>query len=469
MKVEVVSREILKPSSPTPTHLKSYNLSLLDQVSPPFHVPLILYYQINDSDASSSKSVRVLCDLLKRSFAEALTIYYPFAGRVNENMIVDCNDDGIDYSEAKVSHCRLQKFIQESNIVELEKPFLPFNPSDGNNSDALLAVQVNVFEECGGIALGLCFSHKVADASSFTAFVTHWAAIARGTPEQVEVPVFKLSSLFPPKDVLKNLVSPASYSKEEMVTKKFVLEPSIIDELKRKAVIGSTSTNGESYSIAQEHKPVTRIEAVSAFLWKCFIDMDLSKNKGVPFKVYTASYSVNMRSKIVPPLPSNSIGNMQTITAAVSMFTSDTEKDQYTNLVGKVKNAIRMIDGGHVKELQTTDALLNNMELMKEQISSGQRVNMHFNSWLGNSLHKTDFGWGKPALMSICKLAFKNLVFLLDKSSGDGGIEAWVSLSKEDMTIFEHNEELKTGLSPPLPPSSDPSKSRSRTSLLARI
>ncbi|KAI3929412.1 hypothetical protein MKW98_020585, partial [Papaver atlanticum] len=78
MKVEVVSREILKPSSPTPTHLKSYNLSLLDQVSPPFHVPLILYYQINDSDASSSKSVRVLCDLLKRSFAEALTIYYPF-------------------------------------------------------------------------------------------------------------------------------------------------------------------------------------------------------------------------------------------------------------------------------------------------------------------------------------------------------------------------------------------------------
>ncbi|KAI3936679.1 hypothetical protein MKX01_034108, partial [Papaver californicum] len=87
--------------------------------------------------------------------------------------------------------------------------------------------------------------------------------------------------------------------------------------------------------------PITRVEAVSAFVWKCFNDMDLSKNEGVPFKVYAASYSVNMRSKIVPPLPSNSIGNMETITAAVSMFNNETEKDQYPNLVGKVQNAIK--------------------------------------------------------------------------------------------------------------------------------
>ncbi|KAI3938207.1 hypothetical protein MKW92_023083, partial [Papaver armeniacum] len=53
MKVEVVSRETLKPSSPTTHYLKSFNLSLLDQLSPPFHVPLIIYYPINDSDESS--------------------------------------------------------------------------------------------------------------------------------------------------------------------------------------------------------------------------------------------------------------------------------------------------------------------------------------------------------------------------------------------------------------------------------
>ncbi|KAI3915230.1 hypothetical protein MKX01_035489 [Papaver californicum] len=432
MKVEVVSRETIKPSSPTPHHLKSFKLSLLDQLSPPFHVPLIIYYPIINNDAS----VRVRCDLLKRSLAETLSKFYPFAGRVNENMIVDCNDKGVDYSEAKVSHCRLENFMQESNIVELEKPFLPFNPSDGNNSDALLAVQVNIFEECGGIAIGLCFSHKIADASSFATFITDWAAIARGATDQVKGPVFALSSLFPPKDVLKGFVIPAMFSKEEMVTKKFVFEPSNIEKLKKTAANCSTSTNGESY------KPTTRVEAVSAFVWKCFIDMDLSKNEGVPFKVYAASYSVNMRSKIVPPLPSNSIGNMETITAAVSMFTSDAEKDQYPILVGKVKDAIKKIDSEHVEELQTTDSLLNNMKLMQEQILSGQTVNMHFSSWCRFSLYEADFGWGKPASLSICKLAFKNLVFLLDTSSGDGGVEAWVSLTKEDMTIFEHNEEL---------------------------
>ncbi|KAI3864750.1 hypothetical protein MKX03_022961 [Papaver bracteatum] len=433
MKVEVVSRETLKPSSPTPHHLKSFNLSQLDQLSPPLHVPLIIFYPIEDRDESS---VRGRCDLLKRSLAETLTKFYPFAGRVNENMIVDCNDDGIDYSEAKVSDCRLQKFIQESNIVELEKPFLPFNPSDGNNSDALLAVQVNVFEECGGIALGLCFSHKIADASSLATFITDWAAIARAVTEEVKGPVFELSSLFPPKKVLKGFVIPAMLSKEEMVTKKFVFGPSNIEKLKKKAAIGSNNTNGESY------KTITRVEAVSAFVWKCFIDMDLSKNEGVPFKVYAASYSVNMRSRIIPPLPSNTIGNMETITAAVSMFNSETEKDQYPDLVGKVKDAMRKIDSEHVKELQTTDALLNNMKLMQEQISSGKTVNMHFSSWCRFSLYEADFGWGKPACLSICKLPFKNLVFLLDTSSGDGGIEAWVSLAEEDMIIFEGNEEL---------------------------
>ncbi|KAI3936678.1 hypothetical protein MKX01_034107 [Papaver californicum] len=56
MKVEVVSREIIKPSYPTPHHLKSFKLSLLDQLSPPFHVPFIFYYPITDN-ASSSTSV----------------------------------------------------------------------------------------------------------------------------------------------------------------------------------------------------------------------------------------------------------------------------------------------------------------------------------------------------------------------------------------------------------------------------
>ncbi|XP_028211718.1 vinorine synthase-like [Glycine soja] len=45
--------------------------------------------------------------------------------------------------------------------------------------DTPLGVQLNVFE-CGGIAIGACMSHKIADAMSYFMFIQTWAAIARG-------------------------------------------------------------------------------------------------------------------------------------------------------------------------------------------------------------------------------------------------------------------------------------------------
>ena len=54
-------------------------------------------------------------------------------------------------------------------------------------------------------------------------------------------------------------------------------------------------------------------------------------------------------------------------------------------------------------------------------------------------LYDADFGWGRPVWASIAGLPLKNVTLLID--TRDGGIEAWVALSEEDMT-FESNEEL---------------------------
>lgn len=43
MKIEIVSKDYCKPLVPT-HHLRSYKLSLLDQISSSFYVPLILLY-----------------------------------------------------------------------------------------------------------------------------------------------------------------------------------------------------------------------------------------------------------------------------------------------------------------------------------------------------------------------------------------------------------------------------------------
>ncbi|OVA20484.1 Transferase [Macleaya cordata] len=457
MKVEVVSRQSIKPSCPTPRHLKTFNLSFLDQLSPSFYVPLILFYEIDHSNKDDDNNNIIegtsghRCEVIKKSLAETLTRFYPFAGRVKDNRFVDCNDDGVVCLEARVNNCRLSQLIQHPNVQELEKEFLPFDPyvsetsesSGFINSDMLLAVQVNVFEDCGGMVIGVCFSHKIADACTLLTFIKDWAATARGATEQIKGPDFKLSSLFPPRDGLVGFFNqPTLISREELVTKKFLFGASNIAELKKQSIIipSSTSANGGSDDV-QEYRP-TRVEVVSAFIWRCFMDVDQSKMDRTAVRVYSVSYSVNMRTRMVPPLPTNCIGNMETITVALSIINGEGEKsDQYPNLVGKVRDAIKKIDSDHVRELQTTDALLNSMKLLQEGMSNEQTVHLHFSSWCRFPIYESDFGWGKPKCVSTCKLALKNLVYLIDTSSGDG-IEAWVSLSKEDMTAFERNEEL---------------------------
>lgn len=137
MKIEVVSRESIRPSSPTPHHLNSYSLSLLDQLCPPLYVPLLLYYtnqaKLNGIDRNlddEESSCRYRCDVLKKSLAETLTKYYPLAGRIEDDVSVECNDQGVDFIEARVVGKEVYQVIQLTDSVNIDvmEPFLPFEP-----------------------------------------------------------------------------------------------------------------------------------------------------------------------------------------------------------------------------------------------------------------------------------------------------------------------------------------------------
>ena len=47
MDVDIISREIIKPSSPAIHHIKPFKLSLLDQITPTTYASLILFYPKN--------------------------------------------------------------------------------------------------------------------------------------------------------------------------------------------------------------------------------------------------------------------------------------------------------------------------------------------------------------------------------------------------------------------------------------
>ena len=120
MKVEIISREIIKPSIPTPPHLKTYKLSSLDQLSSPIYGRVVyFYFQQNDVTPSYDQKSHQL----KKSLSESLSRFYPFAGRINNNNTVECNDDGVQYLEAKYNGLLSTYLAQPDNTSVIEQFF----------------------------------------------------------------------------------------------------------------------------------------------------------------------------------------------------------------------------------------------------------------------------------------------------------------------------------------------------------
>ena len=118
------------------------------------------------------------------------------------------------------------------------------------------AVQVNYFT-CGGIAIGACISHKIADGISFIMFMKSWAATARGDQGDI-YPQFKLSTLFPPRSSLSGYDPKMGMTKEKLVLKRFVFSFTSIAALKEKYE--------ESLGLENRVHP-SRVEALSTFIW----------------------------------------------------------------------------------------------------------------------------------------------------------------------------------------------------------
>ncbi|XP_028779018.1 vinorine synthase-like [Neltuma alba] len=155
-----------------------------------------MVYFFKSDDVANKFNINQASNLLKKSLSQVLSHYYPLAGRlITTNLVVDCNDEGVPYVETRV-RCHLSTVVDNPSPADVRK-LLPYDMDE--IVDTVLGVQFNVFD-CGGIAVGVCLSHKIADALSYFQFIKSWAAMARGEAEKIRTH-FQSSSLFPPKHV----------------------------------------------------------------------------------------------------------------------------------------------------------------------------------------------------------------------------------------------------------------------------
>ncbi|XP_047311723.1 stemmadenine O-acetyltransferase-like [Impatiens glandulifera] len=427
LEMEVISKEMVKPTSPTPQHLRRHRLSFLDQISPPIFMPMILFYSSGEVEKKTKDD---LSKHLKQSLSQILTQYYMLAGRVSEdNLHVDCNDAGVPFFETR-ANCTLYDLIHDPDPNEFNK-LLAYDLADVK--DLGMAVQVNFFS-CGGMAVGVGISHKITDAMGFCHLINNWSVVACGEGKMLP-PRFVGADIFPPLELGSFLPSVGMLPIEDVVVKRFVFPTDKITQLQ------------DCYT--EDTIRPSRIEALSVFIWSRF--MATVEGGGDPNKTYLIIHPVNLRrrgSKTGPQLlDDRCFGNIYRI--AMTEPTKD-DDGKYSDVVRKMRKALKSIDDVYVAKLQEGGDHLDFLQEMMELFLKGEVIAFSFTSLSKFSLYESDFGFGKPVWFGSSRFDFNNLVSFIDTRMEDG-VEAWINMSPKDMAKFEADNQLMSYVSPVSP------------------
>ncbi|XP_062010895.1 stemmadenine O-acetyltransferase-like [Rosa rugosa] len=426
LEVEVISKEIIKPSSPTPDHLRYYRFSSVDQtLIPPIYISTVHFFEFN---SETQPNITEISNHLKTSLAEVLTLYYPLAGRAHDNLHIDCNDEGVPFLVAHVNNCKLSDVLCNPIPDELTK-LVVFELDDVDNKIPL-GVQLNVFE-CGGFAIGQCISHKIADGLSMLMFSRAWAATARRAlgdhQAEIQHPEFISATLFPPKLFVQQ--PPFGVAKNKFVTKRFVFDASNIEYLRAKYV-GTTM------------KRPSRVETLSAFIWSRFVP--IFKDDGIHDhqKFHSVFHAVNLRPRFDPPLPPHSVGNLISVACSTPSLLNTGE--ECYGLARQIRESISKIDKDYIKRLQ--QGANGNVGADGNMILSygEEKVTFMFTSLCKYPLYDSDFGWGIPSWVYVRAPApyFNNVLVIFSDTKDTNGIEAYINSTKEVMAKLESDSEF---------------------------
>ncbi|RVW19400.1 Acetyl-CoA-benzylalcohol acetyltransferase [Vitis vinifera] len=391
MEVKILSKKLIKPSSPTPSHLRHLTLTPVDRLAPPIKASNIFYY--------------------------------PAKGATRRLMLKDgivWRHLWVEYLEAEVEG-KLSRLLSRRNEVIEQVIQL----AGGEFTNSLASVQVTVFA-CGGVTIGVRIRHSVVDGFTAAHFSSAWATASRESMDKVIWPSFDLASFLPVKDLpmVKPRPPPKIFGADKVMTRRFIFDGANISSLKAAACDPSFK------------REPSRVEAVTALIWRAL--MVVSRAKHGRLRTSLASHAMNLREKIVPPLPGICCGNLYTEVPAT--FMADSGKTELPNL----KDLVGLLREVKFKEsVSREDVLLTVIKSTNElhEALGKEDIDVYnFTSWCRFPFYGNDFGWGNPAWMTRCHTPVE-MISLQDTECGDG-IEAWVTLEKKDMLQFQQDGDI---------------------------
>ena len=199
--------------------------------------------------------------------------------------------------DAKVDIQLNQLLSRRRDAIEQMNSLIEFDFGVVGSVTSPLVVIQTTFFECGGLVIGICICHAIADGFTMVKFITSWATASQVGTKELLLPCFNLASLFSTKvlPMLKPPPSPRVFGLDKVVTRQFVFDGAEISILKAKSSPGSCDVGVKPKSL--------RVEVATTIIWKALIRV--SEAKYGRLRTSLAVHSMNLRAKIVPAVPHN--------------------------------------------------------------------------------------------------------------------------------------------------------------------
>ncbi|XP_048494603.1 stemmadenine O-acetyltransferase [Beta vulgaris subsp. vulgaris] len=461
LKMEVISTEIIKPSSPTPSNLHKLSLSHFDKMYPLVYTHMLLFYSATTAHPVTQE---LHINGLKNSLSYTLSQFYPLAGRCTDESTVTCTDEGVPFTETHITNYPMSAIVSlpQPHKSELLYELLPPRPID---TVVPLMIQVNVFS-CGGIVIGYYALHKLVDAVSLATFFRYWASasqVASKCSANLVKPDFHAAvEAFPPNP---NSVQPmplkstdnsniSGHCGPNTLVKSFTFSNAAISRLKAKAAseqtpgsyfFGSTRSfcwdpGGSSVTTLAFTLSTAANNSLKWRPWEEALQAAIAASATTFEKITTTTFyfTADMRSRVTPPLPRGSLGNL------VAPGKAQGEKQaQLQERVAEIHAAVLRVKASVVTLEPPGSQQKERVDPKKYEPGVYKLTSL-----CKIGFHEADFGFGNPKWIILTEGVLspsnrRNATILTDHfdvTTGDiDGIEAWLFLEEKEMHILQSN------------------------------
>lgn len=420
--VNFTTKFIVKPTNPMVDHPHILSLSNLDLLSGRFPVSYFYFYPNKPHDLHAATDFSSIIESLSTSLASTLNSYYPFAGRIVPNQHTNepeimCDNSGVLVVEA---HANIP--LKKLNFYDLDQS-LQSNKLASISPDFPFQIQVTLYT-CGGVSITFTFDHALGDATSFGNFLLSWSEIALKKPVSC-VPDHRRNLH------LRARCPPSYHSSLDRSFVKCTMEeimniPTAKTLIKRLYYIEDSSIKHLQSLASRNGKKRTKIEAVSAYIWKTMVTAIDTKSHGMCKMGWLVDGRSRMHKKEnqINPM-SNYIGNVLSLAfgeASVGDLKQGSISD-VASIVGeaisKVTNEEHFLDLIDWIECHRPGLMLSKVVLGQGGpalvLSSGRKF----------PVAELDFGFGSPVLGTVCSTIERIGVAYMNQRSSAKGDGSW--------------------------------------------